>query len=205
MTLAEDQLDAWLNEDTLELDEGPPADTVQADKLLRARRWVRRQQADVKATVAARKRELDDFAARRNEQFARRVAELEKLLDGWARAEHAASGGKTVTWQLPSGTVKLRPAPDRLEYTGDAEDVAADLVRAGHEALTKTQVLPAGKNEIKARVLDGPVIDGFEGAPEGYTAHYAVLDDGSEQPSEVLPGMVLLVADQKRLDITQGA
>jgi hypothetical protein len=203
-----DAYDRWSESQALDLEDTDaiyeaPEGQAQTDRLLGVLRFLDRIDADVHAVVAARTAELHQWRADRLQVTANRRQQIERLLEGWARAQHAASGGRTKTWKLPSGTLTIRPAQLRLVVSGD-EQIAATRARNVLGEQARRTTYSVAKDTVKGLVVPGaPVHRDAAGAPidvpVGYTAHRAMVrDDSTESGStgEVLEGLVLLVPTQ---------
>jgi len=196
---ADEQLDEWLESSLDEIGD-EPADQEQADRLLWALRGVRRRRAEVTDVGKARVQMISVWAGQQTDQLDARAAHLERLLEGWTRAEHDRSGRKS--WPLPAGQLKLQARRTRSEV--DARMEAAD---AAHHvgALVGTGMLPSDAvkvertvraGTVKDNTVPGDVIPDYPNTPEGYEARTAVgtFDFGGAEPVvRVVPGVVLLV------------
>ena len=127
--------------------------------------------------------------------LAKRAEHLTALLDGWARAQHERSGMKT--FQLPSGTLQLRPlrqrtAPDpRLPVADLIAQVRPIVPEAVHQGAESLHV-----SDIAKIAEPGEVVADWPNVPVGYEARQAVVDiaPGADEGSfMVVPGVVLLV------------
>jgi phage host-nuclease inhibitor protein Gam len=169
-----------------------PEDSVAADRLLGVLRYLHRQVADVETVYQARTAELQEWRAERQNGLLNRVAHIERLLEGWTRAQHKASGGRDKTWNLPNGKLTLRQAQTRLDFHGEEDAVAGRLQDRFGDAAIRVQRKIA-KSWLKDRVIAGPV-DGAFHAPPGYEARAVMAPDGDGQPTgEVIPDLILFV------------
>lgn len=197
-TTLESQLDAWLSGGTEEI-YGPPEDQEKADRLLHALRGVRNRKEQVDDLVKERIDAVRVWGSQQWDQLSAREAELERLLEGWARAQHADTGRKT--WKLPAGELRVRPLVPRTDLVPgtDVAKLGADV-----QAMTGPGMLPSAavKTEVKAQLgvikantSPGELVADFP-TPEGYEARQAVASfdfGGPELQHRVIPGVVLLV------------
>jgi hypothetical protein len=187
-------LDAWLEGALDELGEEPPDGLDQAGRLLGAMVGVDRRIAELDEYVARRVYELRAFHSDQRAGLDQRREHLARLIEGWALAEWERTGRKT--WKLPEGEITVRPAQQRAELheaheptDGDIEQVKALLPAA---VKVERSILPG---TVKKAAKPGAELPDYD-APDGYTAHQAVLtlDFGSPQPVErVIDSVVLLV------------
>lgn len=194
----DDLLDEWLAGGETELADEPPKDVEQADRLAWALRKVDQRVAEVDDVVQRRVDALTVWRDQQLDQLHARRADLERLIEGWARAQHALDKSRK-TWKLPSGMIpKLRERQARAVLIGKG-DVA------GVQAITGPGMLPPDAIKVERSVRPGVVKDATEpgevikdhpDVPEGYEAREAVgwFDfGGPEAVRRVVPGIVLLV------------
>lgn len=197
-TTLEQALDEWLTGGTEEL-YGTPENQEQADRLLGALRGVRNRKEAVHDLVTQRIDAVKVWERQQWDQLGAREQELERLLEGWARAQHADTGRKT--WKLPAGELRVRPLRPRTDLlAGASKELVADGIKnmVGPGMLPGTAIKTvhtAQLGVIKDSTRPGAVIEGYE-APEGYEARQAVGDfdfGGPETVERVIPWVVLLV------------
>jgi len=195
VTPLEDQLDEWLagGEEALF---GPPANAEQADRLAWALRKTDQRRAEVDQIVKDRIAALMVWGQQQADQLEARRHQLESVLEGWARAQHADDRSRK-TWKLPSGmTLKIRPRVQRVDVDGRPEDeslVAAVGALVPEAIKTTVKVLPG---EVKSRTEPGGLVDlatipGVD-VPDGYDARHALLR-GEDGAYTTVPRVVLLV------------
>lgn len=201
-TPLDDELDGWLAADMLgdDGDYREPQGHPEADQLLGVLAFLAHRQLMVDATAAGRIATIQQWKAERTEQLDRERDRIEAKLEGWARAQHEASGGKTVTWKLPSGELRLRPNQRKVHVLDDQG--SADLLRrAGHgELLTEHPATwTVSKTNVKKRAGDtlGPVAADALSPEPGYVAHL-IPATGDPTTGEFLPGVYLLVPTEAR-------
>lgn len=191
-TTIEDQLDAWLDDALAELGE-EPTDIDHAAKLLGAMRGIDRRVAEVDRLVSRRIEELREFHRAKRDPLLARRAHLERLIDGWARAESERTGRKT--WKLPEGEIAVRGRQprmvldDRVPVDDDLLGRVAGLVPSA--VRTERSILVG---EAKKVGVPASVIEDYPDVPEGYNAATVQVPDPSDPAKLVdVPGLVLLV------------
>ena len=195
VTPLEDQLDEWLagGEEALF---GPPANAEQADRLAWALRKTDRRRAEVDQIVKDRIDALRIWERQQVDQLEARRRQLESVLEGWARAQHADDKSRK-TWKLPSGlTLKLVKRRMRTMLAGPAkseylvEKIGALIPQA---IKTERSVLVSSIADVVelGEPLDVTAI-GSEEVPEGYEVRRAVLR-GDDDTYSVVPGVAMLV------------
>ncbi len=199
-TTLEQALDEWLSGGTEEL-YGPPENQEQADRLLWALRGVRRRRDDVMGLVKDRLTALTVWRDQQLDQLGAREADLERILEGWSRAQHADTGRQT--WKLPAGELKVRALVARAEADArlDPEQAVASVKAfAGPgtplrqaDVIKTVETLLVGP--IKKAARPGDLLPDYPDVPDGYEAHEAVVtaDYGSGPTDKVVHGVVLLV------------
>lgn len=192
----EERIDQWLEESLVEIGD-EPTDQEQVDRLLWALRSVRRRRAEVVELAKARFQLISTWAGQQTDQLDARAAHLERLLEGWAQAEHERTSRKT--WQLPAGELRVRARTARAVAMSSAKDnlVISAVAKLVPEAVvTERRVLPG---EVKKVATAGHVVDAVAlgvDVPDGYEARQAVVADDpgeAEQSFVAVPGVVLLV------------
>jgi Gam-like protein len=199
---ADQLLDDWL-EGTLDEIGEEPADQEQADRLLWALRGVRRRRAEVHETASARIGLITTWRDQQVDQLDAREADLERLLEGWAQAQHETTSRKT--WKLPAGELQVRARRRKtdIDQGMDMADIVAEVRKRIPDAVKVTESVLVSEVADVADV--GPVIADYAHAPEGYEAHQAVLHlqdtspdiNGAPRPPRdyvaVVKGVVFLV------------
>jgi hypothetical protein len=191
-TTIEDQLDAWLDDALAELGE-EPADVDHAAKLLGAIRGIDRRIAEIDGLVARRIEELREFHRAQRDPLLGRRAHLERLIDGWAKAEAERTGRRT--WKVPEGVIEVRGRKPRM-VVDDRATVDADLLdrlaKLVPTAVKTERSLLVG--EVKKVAAPASVIDGYD-VPDGYEAAAVQVPDPQRPDGPLVdaPGLVLLV------------
>lgn len=200
-----DDLDGWIEQGLpFELDGDNPDDAhltelADADRLLGVLRHIERRRAEVNELVLSRTTEVKRWGHAQEVLLDRRQRHVEHLLDLWVRADHARSGQRTKTWNLPNGRLTLRPRQPRVEIISDDEDrTARELAGVLGPGANRVQHRVA-KDFVKAAVAAGPALAWQDlptgkDLPAGYRAHQAV----NPPTGEVLPGIILLIPDGLR-------
>jgi len=194
----DDELDQFLADDMLD-DAGEyrsPGGEAQADQLLGVLRFLSRRASEIQATADGRVEGIRKWQAERIKTIDAERSRIEHLLEGWARAQHEASGGKTVTWKLPSGELRLRPVQSKVHVLDDKE--SPELLRqAGLIGLLTEH--PATYTVAKREVAEaakrgaGPVVSDVLTPEPGYSVHYIPVPGTVPEDGEYLPGVSLLV------------
>jgi hypothetical protein len=200
-----DDLDGW-ELDTMLDDDGQvrtPDDDAHADKLLGVLAYLERQKAKVARTAEHRIGSIKTWQVERTEVVQRDIDRIAHQLEQWARAMHEGSGGKTVTWKLPSGTLALRKARTKIHVLDDKETPEM-LARAGrYDVLTDhpatyTVDRKAVAELVKKPEQRGPALSEQIGMPQGYVAHHVPAPGTDPGDGEYLPGVYLLVPIEAR-------
>lgn len=185
-----DDLQAFLSEPTedgwdlnLQPEGWHPATSHDADRLLRGIRRHENELAEIKALAGAEIKRIREWAEDRAAGPERQIAAAELAVEGWARAEHRASKGRTVTWTLPNGTLRLRPGRQSLVVDDEAETVAF-LIEVGAESLIKREVR---RTELKRQVgVIKPSHEETEGVEDAGREHWLAVYQGA-----IVPGVHL--------------
>lgn len=200
-----DDLDEWELETMLD-DEGmvrTPEDDTHADKLLGVLAYLERQKARIARTAEGRISSIKTWQVDRETRAQYQIDEITHRLEGWARAMHERSGGKTVTWKLPSGTLALRKARTKVHVL-DATETPEMLARAGRydvlseHPITYTVDKKAVAELVKNEAQRGPALTEQIGMPAGYVAHHVPVPGTEPGDGEYLPGVYLLVPVEAR-------
>lgn len=130
-----------------------PADAEGANRLLRARGRRQKELADIGRLADAERARIAAWVEDRAAGPGRAIEALDRALEGWARAEHEATGGRVKTWKLPNGTLKLTAARESLIVDDLAAFAAwADDEGGAHLCETKTVRTP---NAAALKALPG--------------------------------------------------
>lgn len=160
-------------------------DDAAAEKAMRAVAFIDRQLARWEALAKAEHDRIDAWLAENCNPLAGRREFFLRCLEGYTRANHEATGAKSV--KLPSGTAQLRQTPPKVEVIGDPiPEVHGDMVRTS---------LSFDKNRVKERTKPGPVLED-EDAPPGYEARAAVDGNG-----ELVPNVVYYVRTEPSFSV----
>jgi phage host-nuclease inhibitor protein Gam len=179
-----------------------PTDATATDRLLGALRYLRRQIDDAGFVADARVAEIREWQHQRTTTLQARVDHIERLLEGWTRAQHELSGGRSKTWNLPNGTLTLRAAQSRLVVEGDEDDVARTLQRRfGASSMVRLQ-RRVMKDAVKGVMEPGDVVNRSD-TPPGYEARAVGVP--SNDGFDSIDGLVLLVPTQDKFKATTGA
>ena len=153
-------------------------DDAAAEKAMRALRFCDRQLARWEALAKAEKERIDRWLEEQANPLLARRQFFERCLEGYTRANHEATGAKSV--KLPSGTVALRQTPPKVEVIGDPiPEVHGDMLRT---------TVTFDKNRVKERTRPSDHAIEGEDAPPGCEARYAVTGDG-----EIVPNVIYYV------------
>jgi hypothetical protein len=147
-------------------------DDLAAEKALRAVRFIDRQLARWEALAKAEHARIDAWLAETCNPLAGRREFFERCLEGYTRANHEATGAKSV--KLPSGTLALRRTPDRVEPLPDSKP---------QERFARVTVA-WDKNRVKEATNPGPILEDYD-PPEGFIAREAVDTAGERVPGVV--------------------
>lgn len=160
-------------------------DDNQANRALWTLRRLTAEGADVDRLYAAELARLNEWRQRRSQVLDAHRDRLEQAVSGWALAVNA-DDPKRKTFDLPNGTVRIRPRQPKVEVDGSQESLA--LLAKDRPGWVRTKLEPekaAIKKGVVARQDDGPVMS----APEGWAA-YEALDGPGGEP---VPGVTVLV------------
>lgn len=146
-----DDLDDFVAAPGLEVAGVDPLDPTTANAVLRKLRALQRQRGEVIAVAHAEQDRIDAWKRDRTETIDSQAAYLERILDGFMRAEHARTKAKTL--QLPNGTLRLRAPSSRVEVVDQAAFVA--WAREHHADLLTTPEPQPVKAAIKKLPLGG--------------------------------------------------
>ena len=161
-------------------------DDAAAEKAMRALRFCDRQLSRWEALAKAEKDRIDRWYEEQANPLLARRAFFERALEGYTRANHEATGAKSV--KLPSGTVSLRKTPDRVEVEPGAEP---------QDRFARVKV-EWDRHAVKEWTNPGPRLEDYD-APEGYEACVAVDTDGL-----VVPGVVWLLRVEPSFSVRTG-
>ena len=190
--------DGW---DAAEYDTEParPETAERADRILWRLRTAERELESFRELVAARKAQLDAWLADMSRGPERVIAYCERALEGYARYQHELSGGRTVTFKLPNGVLKLTKPQGKLIVDDEAELLAV-LDQLAAEHMTAGEAWPElVRTERNVRVAELKKVatwllmegDELEGADPDYD-HYKLVIDG-----ELIPGAHLQTPRQR--------
>lgn len=199
----DDELDGWLAADMLDEDGEyrSPGGEAQADQLLGVLAHLTRRAGDIKVTAQARVDKIAEWARERTESIDRERARIETLLEGWTRAQHEASGGKTVTWKLPAGELRLRPQQRKIHVLDDKATSEA-LRTIGQTGLLQEHPVTwtVSKTRVKERAGEelGPVAADVLVPEPGYVMHHIPVPGTDPADGEFLPGVFMLVPVEAR-------
>lgn len=123
-------------------EEQPVFDQTTANSLLRKLRSIERRRSEIVTVAQAERDRIDAWQTDRLDTLDAQQRHIERVLEGFMRAEHARS--KTKTLDLPNGLLTLRPHRPHVEITDELALLDWARERAAHRAgLDPADVLKA--------------------------------------------------------------
>jgi phage host-nuclease inhibitor protein Gam len=163
-------------EEVVEMDDDPTmADEATATAILRRLGEAQRQAADVESLyehfeqeLAAKLAKLQERKAERLAPLRKSMADAERWLDGWHRAQVGEKNGKPtrLTIHLPTGTLKLSHQPPDVEIESPEHALVWAEETGREEMVVYPEPKPAPMPRVDGRKLRSFCVAAIKALPE---------------------------------------